>query len=79
MVELGINVWCFDGGVELVAGVELVVDVLMVGLIYGSISAGLGLVYGFRSWPWVSNQVSSCGFSVGMGRGFDCGGIWFEI
>ena len=39
----------------------------------------VGLVYGFRSWPWVSDRVSSYGFLVGVGRGFDCGGIWFEI
>ena len=51
----------------------------MVGLIYGSVSVRVGLVYGFRSWPWVSDRVSSCGFLGAVGRGFDCGGIWFEI
>ena len=73
MVELGIDVWRFSGGVESVA------DVLVVGLIYKSISTGVGLIYGFGSWLWVSDRVSSCGFSVGVGRGFDYGGIWFEI
>ena len=34
-------------------------------------NAGVGLVYGFGSWPWVSDRVSSCGFLVGVGRGFD--------
>ena len=61
------------------ARVELVAGVSVVGLVYGSILAGVGLVYGFGSWSWVSDRVSSCGFWVGMGRGFDYGGIWFEI
>ena len=65
----------FDGGVESVAGVESMASVSMVGLIYESISAGVGLVYGFGSWPWVLDRVSSCGFPVGVGRGFDCDGI----
>ena len=56
-----------------------VAGISVVGLIYGSVSAGVGLVYGFRSWPWVSDRVSSCGFLGAVGRGFDCGGIWFEI
>lgn len=77
--ELGIDVWCFGGGVESMAGVESVASVSMVGLIYGFVSAGVGLVYGFRLWPWVLDRVSSCGFPVGVGRGFDYGGIWFEI
>ena len=68
MVELGINVWRFGGGVESVAGAELVAGISVV-----------GLVYGFGSWLWVSDRVSSCGFSMGMGRGFDCGRIWFAI
>ena len=40
----------------------------------------VGLVYGFRSWPWVSDRVSSYGFLVGVGRGFDCvvSGLRFE-
>ena len=63
----------FDGGVESMASVS------MVGLVYGSVSTGVGLVYGFGSWLWVSNWVSSCGFSVGVGRGFDCGHTWFAI
>ena len=75
MVELGIDVWCFGGGVESVARVESVAGVSVVGLVYGFVLVGVGLVYGFRSWPWVS----SCGFPVGVGRGFDCGDIWFEI
>ena len=54
MVELGIDVWRFGGGVESVAGV------LVVGLVYGSVSAGVGhgrgfqigfQVVGFR-WVW---------------------------
>ena len=69
----GVSVVDFDGGVELVAGVWVV------GLLYGFVLVGVGLVYGFRSWPWVSNRVSSYGFLVGVGRGFDCGDIWFEI
>ena len=69
----GVSVVDFDGGVELVAGVWVV------GLLYGFVLVGVGLVYGFRSWPWVSNWVSSYGFPVGVGRGFDCGDIWFEI
>ena len=73
MVELGIDVWHFNGGVESVVGVSVV------GLVYGSVSTRVGLVYGFRSWPWVSTRVSSCGFSMGMGREFDCGRIWFAI
>nr|POE92649.1 hypothetical protein CFP56_36915 [Quercus suber] len=79
MVELGIDVWRFGGGVELVAGVESVAGISVLGLVYGSVSAGEGLVYGFGLWPWVLDRVSSYGFSVGMGCGFDCGGIWFEI
>ena len=79
MVELGINVWRFGGGVELVAGAELVAGISVVGLVYGFVFSGVGLVYGFRSWLWVSDRVSSCGFSMGMGRGFDCGHIWFAI
>ncbi|KAM3685387.1 hypothetical protein ACJW31_11G113500 [Castanea mollissima] len=75
MVELGIDVWRFGGGVELMARVESVAGVSVVGLVYGSVSTGVGLVYGFGSWPWVSDWVSSCGFSVGM----DCGQIWFAI
>ena len=55
------------------------VGILVVGLVCGFVSTRVGLVYGFGSWPWVSDRVSSCGFPVGMGRGFDCGGIWFEI
>ena len=65
----------FDGGVESVAGVESMASVSMVGLVYGSVSTGVGLVYGFGSWSWVLDRVSSCGFPVGVGRGFDCGGI----
>ena len=68
MVELGLDVWRFGGGVESVAGVESMASISL-----------LGLVYGFGSWLWVLDRVSSCGFPVGMGRGFDCGGIWFEI
>ena len=75
----GVSVVDFSGEVESVAGVELIAGVSVVGLVYGSVSTGVGLIYGFGSWPWVSNRVSSCGFPVGMGRGFDCGGIWFEI
>ena len=71
----GVLVVDFNGGVESVARVESVAGVLMVGLIYRSISAGVGLVYGFGSWPWVLDRVSSCGFLVGVGCGFDCGGI----
>ena len=56
-----------------------VAGVLVVGLVYGSVSAGVGLVDGFGPWSWVLDRVSSCGFPVGVGRGFDCGGIWFEI
>ena len=52
----------------LVAGVESMASVSVVGLFYG-----------FRSWLWVLDRVSSCGFSVGVGRGFDCGHIWFVI
>ena len=54
MVELGIDVWHFGGGVESVAGVESMASVSVVGLLYGSVSAGVGLVYGFGSWLWVS-------------------------
>ena len=71
----GVLVVDFDGGVESVAGVESMASVSMVGLVYGFVSAGVGLVYGFGSWPWVLDRVSSCGFPVGVGRGFDCGGI----
>ena len=56
-----------------------VAGILVVGLVYGYVSAGVGFVYRFRPWPWVSDRVSSCGFPMGVGRGFDCGGIWFEI
>ena len=50
--------------VDFGGGVESVVDVSVV-----------GLVYGFRLWPQVSDWVSSCGFPIGVGHGFDCGGI----
>ena len=56
-----------------------VASVSVVGLVYGSILAGVGLICGFGSWLWVSDRVSSCGFPMGVGHGFDCGGIWFEI
>ena len=46
-----------------------VADVLVVGLVYGSVSAGVGLVYGFGPWSWVLDRVSSCGVPVGVGRG----------
>ena len=75
----GVLVVDFVSGINLVAEVELVAGVLVVGLVYGSVTAGVGLIYGFGSWPWVSDRVSSCGFLVGVGRGFDCGSIWFEI
>ena len=55
MVELGINVWCFGGGVESMAGADLVAGILVVGLVYGFAFSGVGLVYGFRSWLWVFN------------------------
>ena len=71
----GVLVVDFNGGVESVAGVESMASVSMVGLVFESISAGVGLVYGFGSWPWLLDRVSSCGFPVGVGRGFDCGGI----
>ena len=64
----GISVVDFGGGVESVTRVESVADVSVV-----------GLVYGFRMWPRVSDWVSSCGFPIGVGHGFDCGGIYFEI
>ena len=77
MVELGIDVWRFGGEVESMAVVELVASVSVVGLVYRSVSVGVGLVYGFRLWPWVSDWVSSCGFDYGgHWHGF---GIWFEI
>ena len=75
----GISMVDFGGEVESVAGVESVVDVSVVGLVYGSVSARVGLIYGCGSWPWVSDRVSSCGFPVGVGHGFDCGRIWFVI
>ena len=71
----GVLVVDFNGGVESVARVESMASISMVGLVYGSVSAGVGLVYRFGSWPWVLDRVSSCGFPVGVGRGFDCGGI----
>ncbi|KAK7838586.1 hypothetical protein CFP56_019474 [Quercus suber] len=73
MVELGIDVWRFGGGVESVA------VILVVGLVYRSVSAGVGLVYRFGSWSWVSNRVSSCGFLVGVSRRFDCGDLGFGV
>ena len=75
----GILVVDFGGRVESVTRVESVADVSVVGLVYGFVSVGVGLIYGFGSWSWVSNRVSSCGFPVGVGHGFDCGDIWFEI
>ena len=75
----GVSVVHFDGGVESMAGVESVAGVSVVGLVYGFVSVGVGLIYGFGSWSWVLNRVSSCGFPVGVGRGFNCGDIWFEI
>ena len=60
MVELGIDVWRFGGGVESVVGVESMAGVLVVGLVYGSVSVGVGRgrgfqigfqVVGFR-WAW---------------------------
>ena len=75
----GVSVVHCDGGVESVAGVESMADVSVVGLVYGFVSVGVGLIYGFGSWSWVSNRVSSCGFPVGVGCGFNCGDIWFEI
>nr|POF16803.1 hypothetical protein CFP56_72913 [Quercus suber] len=83
MVELGIDVWRFGGGVESVA------VILVVGLVYRSVSAGVGLVYRFGSWSWVSNRVSSCGFLVGVSRSDgvldidvekqDCDGLRFAL
>ena len=67
MVELGINVWRFGGGVELVAGAELVAGISVVGLVYGFVFSGVGLVYGFRSWLWVLDRVSSYGVFNGHG------------
>ena len=75
----GVSVVDFSGEVESVTGVESIVGVSVVGLVYGSVSTGVGLIYGFGSWPWVSNRASSCGFPLGVGRGFDCGRIWFVI
>ena len=62
MVELGINVWRFGGGVESVAGAELVADISVVGLVYGFVFLGVGLVYGFRSWLWVQIGFQVVGF-----------------
>ena len=52
MVELGVDVWHFGGGVESVAGVESMAGVSVVGLLYGSVLVGVGLVYGFGLWAW---------------------------
>ena len=68
MVELGIDVCHFGGGVESVAGVESMAGVLVVGLVYGSVSAGVGHGRGFQV----------VGF-LGVGLGFDYGHIWFAI
>ena len=72
MVELGIDVCRFGGGVESVAGVESMAGVLVVGLVYGSVSAGVGHGRGFQ----IGFQV--VGF-LGVGLGFDYGHIWFAI
>ena len=72
MVELGIDVCRFGGGVESVAGVESMAGVLVVGLVYGSVSAGVGHGRGFQ----IAFQV--VGF-LGVGLGFDYGHIWFAI